>query len=85
MVLETDTYDGHRVKEELLAYANKLEYKQIFDSFILTKKLPLQNYLRKKLCSSSSRNSGWAILINDSARFFKEAPRKRATPNSVTT
>ena len=48
LVLETDTYDGHRVKEELLAYANKLEYKQIFDSFILTKKVTITKLFAKK-------------------------------------
>ena len=48
LVLETDTYDGHRVKEELLAYANKLEYKQTFDSFILTKKVIITKLFAKK-------------------------------------
>lgn len=48
LILETDTYDGHRVKEVLLAYANKLEYEQIIDSFILTKKVTITKLFAKK-------------------------------------
>lgn len=48
LVLETDTYDGHRVKEELLVYPDRLEYKQTFDSFVLIKKVTIKKLFAKK-------------------------------------
>ena len=48
LILETDTYDGHRVKEELLVNANRLEYEQTFDSFVLTKKVTIKKLFAKK-------------------------------------
>ncbi len=48
LILETDTYDGHRIKEELSISANRLNYRQIFDSFILTKKVTINKLFTEK-------------------------------------
>ena len=48
LIVETDTYDGHRIKEELSVHANRLRYQQIFDSFVLTKKVTINKLFAEK-------------------------------------
>lgn len=48
LILETDTYDGHRVKEEISIYANRLKYQQIFNSFVLTKTVRIDKLFAEK-------------------------------------
>ena len=48
LILETDTYDGHRIKEKISIYANGLKYQQIFDSFVLTKRVTINKLFTEK-------------------------------------
>ena len=48
LILETDTYDGHRVREQINLYAKKLNYKLSFQSFLLTEEVILTKLFSKK-------------------------------------
>ena len=48
LILETDTYDGHRVREQISLYAKKLNYKLSFESFLLTEEVILTKLFSKK-------------------------------------
>lgn len=48
LILETDTYDGHRVREQINLYAEKLNYKLSFQSFLLTEEVILTKLFSKK-------------------------------------
>ena len=48
LILETDTYDGHRIEERVYLSAGKLNYQLAFESFVLTEQVILNKLFLKK-------------------------------------